>query len=136
MPPQVRLHQILDWDSPQQCAHLRRELASGLLQAQASIAPKFFYDSLGSRLFEAITELPEYYPTRTEAAIFAEHLPAIRQALGKTSRSLISVAAVAPKPADSFMPASCRLVMWQWIFRSISCAIHCSTCSANYRRSR
>ena len=83
MPPQVRLHQILDWDSPQQCAHLRRELASGLLQAQASIAPKFFYDSLGSRLFEAITELPEYYPTRTEAAIFAEHLPAIRQALGK-----------------------------------------------------
>ncbi|MFA4968705.1 MAG: L-histidine N(alpha)-methyltransferase [Sulfuritalea sp.] len=81
--PQVRLHQILDWDSPQQNARLRRELAAGLLQAQASIAPKFFYDKLGSRLFEAITELPEYYPTRTEAAIFSEHLPAIRQALGQ-----------------------------------------------------
>jgi len=80
--PQVRLHQILDWDSPQQNAGLRRELAIGLLQTQASIAPKFFYDKLGSRLFEAITELPEYYPTRTEAAIFIEHLPAIRQALG------------------------------------------------------
>ena len=38
-----------------------------------SIAPKFFYDRLGSHLFEAITELPEYYPTRTEAAIFAAH---------------------------------------------------------------
>ncbi|MCK9382404.1 MAG: L-histidine N(alpha)-methyltransferase [Sulfuritalea sp.] len=83
MPPQVRLHQILDWDSPQQNAGLRRELAAGLLQPQAYIAPKFFYDALGSRLFEAITELPEYYPTRTEAAIFIEHLPAIRQALGE-----------------------------------------------------
>jgi uncharacterized SAM-dependent methyltransferase len=34
------------------------------------VSPKFFYDALGSRLFDAITELPEYYPTRTEAAIF------------------------------------------------------------------
>ncbi|MDK9704937.1 MAG: L-histidine N(alpha)-methyltransferase [Sulfuritalea sp.] len=83
MPPQVRLHQIFDWDSPQQNARLRRELAAGLLQKPASIAPKFFYDKLGSRLFEAITELPEYYPTRTEAAIFVEHLPAIRQVLGQ-----------------------------------------------------
>lgn len=82
MSPQVWFHQILDWDSPQQKARLRQELAAGLLQPQACIAPKFFYDRLGSRLFEAITELPEYYPTRTEAAIFAEHLPAIRQALG------------------------------------------------------
>ncbi len=82
-PPQVTLYQILDRDSPQQNASLRRELATGLLQAQATIAPKFFYDALGSRLFEAITELPEYYPTRTEAVIFTGHLPAIRQALGE-----------------------------------------------------
>ena len=82
MSPQIRLHQVFDWDSPQQEADLRRELAAGLLQPQASIAPKFFYDKLGSRLFEAITELPEYYPTRTEAAIFAGHLPGISQALG------------------------------------------------------
>lgn len=74
--------QIIDRDSPQQNAVMRRELATGLMQARAAIAPKFFYDKLGSRLFEAITELPEYYPTRTEAAIFAEHLPAIRRALG------------------------------------------------------
>ena len=82
MPNDVKLLQILDWDSPRQNALLRDELATGLLQAQAHIAPKFFYDALGSRLFEAITELPEYYPTRTEAAIFRDHLPAIRQALG------------------------------------------------------
>jgi len=37
----------------------------------ARAAPKYFYDRLGSHLFEAITELPEYYPTRTEASIFA-----------------------------------------------------------------
>ena len=48
----------------------------------ATMAPKFFYDRLGSKLFEAITELPEYYPTRTEAAIFAEHAPAIAAATG------------------------------------------------------
>jgi dimethylhistidine N-methyltransferase len=43
---------------------------AALLAPAASAAPKFFYDRLGSHLFEAITELPEYYPTRTEAAIF------------------------------------------------------------------
>lgn len=49
------------------------ELAQGLGQGQAMMAPKFFYDELGSGLFNAITALPEYYPTRTEAAIFARH---------------------------------------------------------------
>ena len=46
---------------------------AALLRTPASASPKFFYDRLGSHLFEAITELPEYYPTRTEAAIFAAH---------------------------------------------------------------
>jgi dimethylhistidine N-methyltransferase len=45
-------------------------LTHGLLAEQASVAPKFFYDALGCRLFEAITELHEYYPTRCEAGIF------------------------------------------------------------------
>ena len=51
----------------------RREIEAGLLQRTAHASPKYFYDRLGSHLFEAITELPEYYPTRTEAAIFAAH---------------------------------------------------------------
>ena len=54
---------------------------AALADARPSIAPKFFYDSLGSRLFEAITELPEYYPTRTEAAIFAAHGTADRKSV-------------------------------------------------------
>ncbi len=52
---------------------VREELLQGLQAAAASISPKFLYDALGSRLFEAITELPEYYPSRTEASIFAAH---------------------------------------------------------------
>jgi dimethylhistidine N-methyltransferase len=82
MTPEIKLLQLFDWDSPSENARLREELAAGLLRPQAAIAPKFFYDALGSRLFEAITELPEYYPTRTEAAIFDEHLPEIRRVLG------------------------------------------------------
>jgi len=45
------------------------ELCQGLLRPQSQISSKYFYDTLGSRLFEAITALDEYYPTRTEAAI-------------------------------------------------------------------
>ena len=58
---------------------VREELAAGLRARPAHIAPKFLYDALGSRLFDAITELPEYYPTRTEAAIFAQHGPAMAE---------------------------------------------------------
>jgi dimethylhistidine N-methyltransferase len=52
---------------------VRAELIAGLLATAAFTSPKYLYDALGSRLFEAITELPEYYPTRTEAAIFRAH---------------------------------------------------------------
>ena len=56
---------------------------SARLRARPSrIAPKFFYDRLGSHLFEAITELDEYYPTRTEAAIFAAHGAEMAEAIG------------------------------------------------------
>ena len=56
---------------------VRQELLKGLTAnpqpGGAEVSPKFLYDALGSRLFEAITELPEYYPTRVEAAIFRTH---------------------------------------------------------------
>jgi dimethylhistidine N-methyltransferase len=53
--------------------HHHAELDAGLRARHACMSPKFLYDALGSKLFEAICELPEYYPTRTEAAIFARH---------------------------------------------------------------
>lgn len=70
----------------------RDELAWGLMQPQPSIAPKFLYDALGSKLFEAITELDEYYPTRTEASIFEQHRAAIAQACG-SGRTLVDLGA-------------------------------------------
>ena len=60
----------------------RADIEAGLRAAPAHAAPKYFYDRLGSHLFEAITELPEYYPTRTEAAIFAAHGAAMAQCIG------------------------------------------------------
>ena len=49
----------------------------GLARPQKSAPPKYFYDAEGSRLFEAITELAEYYPTRTEIALLRRIAPEI-----------------------------------------------------------
>lgn len=48
---------------------LRRDVSEGLRQTPKTLPPKWFYDSVGSELFERITRLPEYYPTRAEAQI-------------------------------------------------------------------
>src|ERR1700728_3504644 len=56
---------------------LIREVQRGLLGRPASLAPWLFYDARGSRLFERITQLPEYYPTRTERDILANSCDAI-----------------------------------------------------------
>ena len=60
----------------------RGALVRSLLDARASIAPKYFYDSVGCALFGAICELPEYYPTRTERAIFTQYRDEIAEAVG------------------------------------------------------
>lgn len=60
---------------------VRAELALGLLALRPQVSPKFLYDALGSRLFDAITQLEEYYPTRTEAAVLAAHAADMAQAL-------------------------------------------------------
>ncbi len=60
----------------------RADAAAALSNEAASASPKYLYDRLGSHLFEAITELPEYYPTRTEAAIFAAHGAQMAQRIG------------------------------------------------------
>lgn len=50
-------------------AALRADARTGLTSSPKSLPPKWFYDARGSELFEQITELPEYYPTRTERAL-------------------------------------------------------------------
>jgi dimethylhistidine N-methyltransferase len=53
------------------------EVRRGLIARPRSLSPWMFYDAEGSRLFERITTLPEYYPTRTERAILAGYADAI-----------------------------------------------------------
>ena len=60
----------------------RRDVVAGLLRDPASIAPKYFYDDLGCALYGAICRLPEYYPTRTEVALFQAHRLEIASAIG------------------------------------------------------
>jgi len=55
---------------------------TGLAQPQKVIPARFFYDHAGSELFEAITDLPEYYPTRTEITILTDNAAAIAAAVG------------------------------------------------------
>ncbi len=60
-----------------------QEVLDGLAAPQKRISPKYFYDEAGSALFEEITRLPEYYPTRTEMALFDTHARAISDQLGQ-----------------------------------------------------
>jgi dimethylhistidine N-methyltransferase len=73
-------------------AAMQTELASGLRDAQAQISPKYFYDPLGSKLFEAICQLDEYYLTRCEASIFEKYKGEIAQAAG-TGVTLVDLGA-------------------------------------------
>ncbi|GAA5196305.1 L-histidine N(alpha)-methyltransferase [Rugosimonospora acidiphila] len=61
---------------------LRADVAAGLTATPKRLPPKWFYDARGSDLFEEITRLPEYYPTRTERAILAEHADQIAELTG------------------------------------------------------
>ncbi len=54
---------------------MREEVRAGLSTPQKTLPPKYFYDARGSRLFDEITRLPEYYPTRTERALLRDVVP-------------------------------------------------------------
>lgn len=68
------------------------DITRGLSQQPAQISPKYFYDQRGSQLFEEITRLPEYYPTRTETALMQQHAADIARAVG-TGRTLVELGA-------------------------------------------
>ena len=97
----IQLHEVA-------AARLAAEAAAGLRGAAAHVSPKFFYDALGSRLFDAITELAEYYPTRTEAAIMAgsqaEMTAAVLQATGPAPMLVDLGAGNGAKAARLFEP--------------------------------
>lgn len=60
----------------------RRDIIEGLSRSPKATPPIWFYDRHGSELFEAITDLPEYYPTRTETALLEDHGADFAQAVG------------------------------------------------------
>jgi L-histidine N-alpha-methyltransferase len=61
---------------------LRADVTRGLTASPKTLPPKWFYDERGSELFEQITELPEYYPTRAEREILVAHAAEIAAATG------------------------------------------------------
>ena len=74
-------------DNPRMLA----EVAAGFSAPQKELPPKYFYDQRGSELFEEITRLPEYYPTRTERALLEAWMPSLMAQLD--SRTLIELGA-------------------------------------------
>jgi dimethylhistidine N-methyltransferase len=67
-------------------AGFAEDVRRGLTSAPKRLSPKYFYDELGSQLFEAICLLPEYYLTRAEAEIFAAHSAEIVEAAARGRR--------------------------------------------------
>ncbi|MFF3817949.1 L-histidine N(alpha)-methyltransferase [Streptomyces bluensis] len=70
-------------------AALRSDVLRGLTRTPRTLPPKWFYDAHGSDLFEQITELPEYYPTRAEREILLARAPEIAAATG--ARTLVEL---------------------------------------------
>jgi L-histidine Nalpha-methyltransferase len=66
-------------------ASLRADALAGLTATPKSLPPKWFYDAQGSALFEKITELPEYYPTRAERAILRSVAPRVAAFTGAST---------------------------------------------------
>src|SRR6476469_3858863 len=75
---------IESWLSETEERSLANDVLDGLTRPFKELPPKHFYDARGSELFEAICELPEYYPTRTERGILEARAAEILRAAGTT----------------------------------------------------
>jgi dimethylhistidine N-methyltransferase len=73
------------YDLKPEVADMAAEVIAGLSRPQKTLHPKFLYDETGSKLFEDITRLPEYYPTRTELGIFDDNLPVLARHVSEGS---------------------------------------------------
>jgi L-histidine Nalpha-methyltransferase len=78
--PQITIENRLPPGGP--LSGMAADVRAGLTKPFKELSPRYFYDERGSRLFERITELPEYYPTRAERAILQVHAKEIVAAAG------------------------------------------------------
>ncbi|WP_375249459.1 L-histidine N(alpha)-methyltransferase [Sphingomonas sp.] len=87
----------------------RADVLAGLTRRPRAIPARWFYDHRGSQLFEAITDLPEYYPTRTETQLLREIGPELRELVGE-GRAMVEFGSGSstktPILLDSIMPSA------------------------------
>ncbi|MFF7361640.1 L-histidine N(alpha)-methyltransferase [Streptomyces sp. NPDC008125] len=88
-------------------ASLRADVLAGLSRRPRTLPPKWFYDTRGSELFEEITRLPEYYPTRAEREILVAHAADIATASG--ARTLIELGSGSSEKTRHLLDALPRL---------------------------
>ncbi|MFD4975094.1 L-histidine N(alpha)-methyltransferase [Streptomyces sp. NPDC058424] len=88
-------------------AALRADVQKGLTSDPKTLPPKWFYDARGSELFEQITELPEYYPTRAEREILADRAAEIADAL--PARTLVELGSGSSEKTRHLIDALPRL---------------------------
>ena len=79
----VRQLRQIDADAAGVDVAFRADVHAGFAQPQKAIPARWFYDATGSALFEDITALPEYYPTRSESDLLTRHAADIASAIGK-----------------------------------------------------
>src|SRR3546814_657211 len=81
--PQAREGSVMDAPRAQADPAFRADVLAGLAAPIPAIPARWLYDRRGSELFEKITELPEYYPTRTERALLERHCADVARIAGK-----------------------------------------------------
>ncbi|OHD08260.1 L-histidine N(alpha)-methyltransferase [Sphingopyxis sp. RIFCSPHIGHO2_12_FULL_65_19] len=105
----VRQLRQIDADAAGVDIAFRADVHAGLAQQQKAFPARWFYDATGSALFEDITALPEYYPTRSETDLLARHAAAMASAIG-AGRALIELGSGSstktPLLLDAIAPAA------------------------------
>ncbi len=108
----LTIERLAPIDSDDACQ--RKELHSTLTSEPKEIPPKYLYDALGSELFEALTHLPEYYPSRSEAEILERHAGELMQMFkpaevleigsGSSRKTRALLEAMADQGGDRYVP--------------------------------
>src|SRR5436853_972734 len=87
------------------------DVLQGLRAQPKTLPPKYFYDQAGSELFEGITELPEYYPTRCELQILRDRAPEIAR-LFPESAALVEFGSGSSKKVRLLLQATPQLASY------------------------